>query len=129
MYVPFGRVITRCPQQLHVVIKAALNEFGSCDLVPTGIANCASLSYLGYQVNDVELLFQTPEQRLNARKYCGGRCPIVAPVYLSIFFEKIVKSVLKGANQDSRSLNLLFIFPKQIENAHRLSPDASRSSV
>src|SRR5215469_6868179 len=96
LYVPFRRIITCCPQQLHLVITAALNEFGSRDLMTTGVANCASLRYIGYQVNYVELLFQPSEQRLNARKHRSSSCPIVAPIYFRIFFEKIVKSAVNG---------------------------------
>ena len=82
------------------MITAALNEFGSRNLVPTRIANCASLSPVHYQVNDVEFLFQTSEQRLEANKPRSGRRPIIAPVYLRIFFEKIVESAVNGANSN-----------------------------
>src|SRR5579863_10455951 len=128
VYVPFGRIITCCPQQLYVVMTAALNEFGSSDLMTTSITNCASLSYVSYQVNDVVFLFQTSEQRLNAWKHLCGCCPIIAPVYFRTCFEKIVKSVVNCANQNLCCVNLIFIFPKQSRMPLRCAPTASRSS-
>jgi hypothetical protein len=83
-----------------------VNEFRSRDFLAIGVRDCAIRSYIAKQVNDVVLLLQASEERLNTWKHRCCCCSVISPIIARILRNRPLR---RSSNRLSKAQTKTFV--------------------